>query len=405
MKRPSYIVRREGTIITLWPEIQFMFEATGCLQKKSRAKWTHVLLPVICVLLLSSCNRKVAATPAPEAVPVVVTPVSQKDIPVQIRVIGNVQPYSTVTVRSQVTGQLTSILFKEGQDVKKGDLLFKIDPRSFEAALSQAEAVLERDQAQAQNAVAQGTRYANLLKEGVVSREQYDQMQATQKALQATVNADQAAVENAKVNLQYCSIYSPIDGRTGTLLANQGNLVTADTTQLLVINQIQPVYVTFAIPEASLPNVRKHASSGELRVQAMLPDGPPAEGTLTFIDNAVDPATGTIKLRGTIPNRDARLWPGQFVDVVLTLTVKPQAIVVPSQAVQTRQEGQFVFVIGPDMTAEVRDVEVDTTTNGLSLISKGLRPGEKIVTDGQSRLTQGTHVQIKAEPPAQSGNQ
>ncbi len=347
------------------------------------------------MMLLVSCSRKVTATPAPESVPVVVARVERQNVPIQIRVIGNVQPYSTVTVRSQVTGELTGVFFRDGQDVKKGDLLFKIDQRSFEAALHQAEATLASDQAQEQNAATQVKRYADLLQEGIIPKEQNDQMMANQQALAATVRADEAAVENAKVQLQYCSIYSPADGRTGNLLVNAGNVVTANSSQLVVINQIRPVYVSFAVPEASLADVRRYASSGELKVQAMIPEEPAAEGTLTFIDNAVDPATGTIRLRGTFPNSDNRLWPGQFVDVVLTLTTKPNAIVVPSAAIQTGQQGPFVFLVKEDKTADVRPVTVGLSTNGESVISQGLEPGEMVVTDGQSRLTQGTRVEIR----------
>jgi multidrug efflux system membrane fusion protein len=358
-----------------------------------------VLALAAAIVLLSSCSRKVTATPGVEAVPVVAATVSQKDVPVQLHAIGNVLPYSTVTVRAQVTGELTGVFFKEGQDVKKGDLLFTLDRRPYEAALNQAEGTLARDLAQAQNADLQARRYATLLEDGVVPKEQYDQMESNRKALEATVRADQAAVENAKVQLQYCSIYSPIDGRTGNLLANQGNLIGANNTSLVVINQVKPIYVSFALPESQLADVRKYASSGELKMQAVIPNEKPSEGALTFIDNAVDLTTGTIKLRGTFPNADELLWPGQFVDVMLGLTVRPRAIVVPSQAVQTGEQGQYVFVIQSNMTAELRPVTVDSTMNGQSVIAKGLQAGEQVVTDGQSRLTAGSKVELRPATP------
>lgn len=353
-------------------------------------------LLVAAVFLLSCRGGKVTATPAEAPVPVIAATVTQKDVPVEVRTIGNVLPYSTVTVRAEVTGQLTGVFFKEGQDVKTGDLLFSIDRRSFEAAVAQVESNLARDMAQLQNAAAQAARYTELLRQGIVSKEQYDQTQANQKALEATAKADEAALENAKVQLQYCSIYSPIDGRTGNLLANQGNLIGANNTPLVVINQLKPIYVAFALPESSLADVRKYQSSGELKVRAEIPNGGPAEGTLTFIDNAVDPATGTIKLRGTFPNADERLWPGLFVDVVLALTVRHGAIVVPSQAVQTGEQGPYVFVIQQDLTAQPKPVSVATAWSGQSVIASGLQAGERVVIDGQSRLKPGTKVQVKS---------
>ncbi len=348
--------------------------------------------------LLISCSGTKAAPPAQSAVPVLAATVEQKSVPLQVRAIATVEPYSTVSVKTQITGELTGVYFREGQDVKKGDLIFTLDKRPLEAALKQAEATLARDQAQAANARIQARRYEALWKEGVVSKEETDQIQSNADAQDAAVAADKAAVENARVQLVYCSIYSPINGRTGNLMIHQGNMIKANDTPFLVnINQIQPIYVTFTVPEQYLADIKKYASRGKLRVEALIPNDTrgPVVGTLSFIDNMVDQATGTIKLKGEFANTDRRLWPGQFVNATLTLTNQANAIVVPSQAVQTGQQGQFVFVIKPDMTVEARPVVLSRSTDGQAVIEKGLAPGERVVTDGQLRLVPGTKVEIK----------
>lgn len=348
--------------------------------------------------LLASCAGTKAATPAPSAVPILAATVEQKDVPQQIRAIGNVESYSTVSVKTQITGELTGVFFKEGQDVKKGQLLFELDKRPFEAALKQAEGALAKDEAQLANARLEAQRYAELHAAGVVSKEQNDQMQSNADALEAAVTADKAAVQNARVQLIYCSIYSPINGRTGTLVLHRGNMIKAnDNPALITINQVEPIYVTFMVPEQFLAEIKKYASAGKLRVQAEIPNDTrgPVAGTLSFIDNSVDQATGTIKLKGEFPNTDRRLWPGQFVKAVLTLRDQPNAIVVPSQAVQNGQQGQFVFVIKDDMTVEARQVVVTESADGQVIVQKGLVPGERVVTDGQLRLVPGAKVQIK----------
>jgi multidrug efflux system membrane fusion protein len=333
---------------------------------------------------------------------VLVATVEQKAVPLQLKAIGAVEAYSNVSVKTQVTGELTGVHFKEGADVSKGQLLFTLDKRPFEAALKQAQGMLARDQAQAANARNQANRSRALNQAGVVSKEEYDRMQSEADALDAAVLADQAAVENARVQLVYCSIYSPINGRTGPLLIHQGNMIKANDTPFLVsINQVEPIYATFTVPEQNLAEIKRYSSRGKLRVQAFIPNDPrrPAEGWLSFIDNTVDQATGTIKLKGEFPNADRRLWPGQFVDVVLTLAQQPNAIVVPSQALQNGQQGQFVFVVKPDMTVEARPVVLDRSTDGQAVISKGLTPGEQVVTDGQLRLVPGvTKVELKKSP-------
>ena len=358
-------------------------------------------------LFLTACSGTKAAGPAAPGtpvVPVLAATVEEKDVPVQVQAIGSVESYSTVAVKTQITGELTGVFFREGQEVKKGELIFTLDKRPFEAVLKQAQSTLAKDQAQAEMARVQARRYAVLMKDGVVAKEQYDQMQSSADALDAAVEADKAAVENARVQLIYCSIDSPINGRVGSLLIHQGNMIKANDVPLVNINQIQPIRVAFTVPEQYLAEIKRFAANGKLPVQVSIPnDSKPATGKLSFIDNTVDPTTGTIKLKGEFANTDRRLWPGQFVDVVLTLHTQPNAIVVPSQAVNTGQQGQYVFVIKPDMTVETRPVAVNRTTKGQSVIDKGLGPGERVVTDGQLRLVPGSRVQIKEAVAPQPG--
>ena len=372
---------------------------------KPARKWMRSLLGLSALSVLSACTGTKAAPPTQSAVPVTAAAVEQKEVPLQVRAIGSVEAYSNVSVKTQITGELTGVFFKEGDDVKKGQLIFTLDKRPFEAALNQAQSMLAKDKAQAAIARVQQQRYEALHKAGVVSKEEYDQVAANADALDAAVGADEAAVENAKVQLQYCSIYSPINGRTGTLLIHQGNMIKANDTPFLVsINQVEPIYVTFTVPEQSLAQIKKYASQRSLPVHAIIPndDRGPVTGKLSFIDNTVDQSTGTIKLKGEFVNADRRLWPGQFVDVVVDLARQPNAIVVPSQALQNGQQGSFVFVIKPDMTAEKRDVVVDRTGDGVAIIGQGLKPGEQVVTDGQLRLVPGSKVAIKQNdaPPS-----
>ena len=376
------------------------------------------------LFLLSSCSGEKKERPV-AALPVEVAPVVQKTVPVQLRIIGNVQAYSTVTLKSRVPGQITRVYFTEGQDVTKGELLFMIDPRPFEAALKQAEANLERDlahvkqaesnlvrdMAQEKNAKADVDRYRTLLEKGVVARQQYDKLQTDWEAIvatveadraakanaEATVLADRAALENAKLQLSYCSIHSPLEGRTGSLIVQEGNIIKENDANLVVINQINPICVSFSVPEKYLEDMKKYMRAGTLKVEAIVPnnEGAPHQGFISFVDNAVDTGTGTIKLKGTFTNKDRRLWPGQFTNVVLTLTTEPNAIVVPSQSIQTGQQGQYVFIVNPDLTVESRSVVVGRTTDGETVIVKGLTPDEKVVTDGQLRLYPGVKVEIK----------
>jgi multidrug efflux system membrane fusion protein len=376
-------------------------------------------------VLFSACSKEKTGTTGLAPLPVIVGIATQKTVPVQLRAIGNVQAYSTVTVKSRVPGQIMRVYFKEGDDVKKGALLFMIDPRPFEAALKQAEANLERDLAQVKqaeanlerdmaqenNARADADRYKMLFEKGVVAQQQYDKFRTDWEALVATVQADRAAkanaeaavladraaVENAKLQLSYCSIHSPMDGRTGSLIVQEGNIIKENDASLVVINQNTPIYVTFSVPEQYLGEIKKYMSAGKLKVEAIVPNNEmsPHQGFISFVDNAVDTATGTIRLKGTFANKERRLWPGQFVNVILTLTTESNVIVVPSQAIQTGQEGQYVFVVKPDLTVESRPVVAGRMANGETIIRKGVYADEKVVTDGQLRLYPGAKVEIK----------
>ncbi len=358
-----------------------------------------IVLYALLISILSACSGKEAQPPKKPSVPVSAAEAVQKTVPVQVRAVGNAEPYSTVSVKSQVGGILTRVHFREGQDVRKGDPLFSIDSRPYEAALRQAEANLAKDTAQLENARVEVRRYEELVRKGYVAQEQYDQIRTNAATLEAVVNAGKALVENARLQLQYCSIHSPLTGRTGNLMANQGNLIKANAdTPMVTINQIQPVYVTFSVPEQYLGEIKKYMASGRLKVEVVIgkDEKYPEQGALTFVDNTVDTATGTIKLKATFANSDRRLWPGQFVDVTMTLTARPDATVVPSQAIQTGQKGSYVFVIKPDLTVESRPVVTGLTFEEETVIEKGIQPGERIVTDGQMRIFPGATVEVKA---------
>lgn len=380
-------------------------------------------------LLLAACGRPAAGGGARRgaegAVPVLTAKVSQRDVPVDLEAIGNVEAYATITVQSQVTGTLNEVRFREGDFVKKGELLFTINPRPIESALeqtvanlardtallAQAEAAVARDIAQARYAQVQADCNAELSRKGIVSNDVADQVRAGAEAALATVNADkaavasaraelvaqEAAVANAKVQLGYTSIRSPIHGRTGGLTVKAGNLVTANNTQLTTIQQVEPTYVTFAVPAVHLPTIKQHMATGSLSTVATPQDAQPTpvSGTLTFVDNAVDMTTDTIRLKATFTNADHRLWPGQFVRVRLRLAMLPHAVVVPTEAVQTGQDGQYVFIVKPDLTVETRPVTTGEHVNQVIVIATGLRPGETVVTEGQLRLEPGSKVQVR----------
>jgi membrane fusion protein, multidrug efflux system len=333
----------------------------------------------------------------PAAVPVSVAAAIQQSVPVGLQAIGNVEPFSTVALKARVDGQIVAVNFKEGQEVRKGDVLFRVDARPFDAALKQAEANAMRDVAARDQARSQERRYQELLEKNFVSKEAYAQIRTNAETAEATVKASQAGLENARLNLEYCTIKSPLDGYVGKVLLQAGNLVKAnDVNSLVIINQVRPIYVNFAVLEQSLPEIRRYMAEAPLAAEVTASGAakPVASGSLVFVDNAVDPSTGTIRLRAQFDNRDAALWPGQFVNVSLRLYEQHDAIVIPARAVQTGPEGQFVYVVRPDMTTELRKVGIARTDGDNAIVADGLKKGEQVVTQGQLRLAPNTRVQI-----------
>jgi membrane fusion protein, multidrug efflux system len=376
-----------------------MRNAEGGVRNEIRVRYAAAVLPLCvgAIISLGACSK--GKQPPPRIVPVVAATADQKNVPLQIKAIGNVEAYNTVAVKSQVNGEISEVFFREGQDVRQGKMLFRIDPRPFEAALRQAESALVRDRAQAVNAQEDAKRYAALAGKGYVSVQEYDRARTNSNALDAVVQADEAAVENARLQLEYTAIMSPIDGRTGAITVQKGNVVKANDVPLVTINQITPIYVTFSVPEQDLANIKKHQASGDLHVDVSIPQSgnKPITGALTFIDNKVNTTTGTILLKATFSNQDRVLWPGQFVDVVLTLTTEPNRVIVPTEAIQTGQQGQYVYVIKDDMTAELRVVTPGRLYGNWTVIDQGIAAGDKVVTDGQLRLVPGAKVEIKNE--------
>lgn len=369
---------------------------------KRRVGGAVVVLGLAGAVNLSGCTSEsegrgaVSGGSGVDVVPVVVAPVRREDVPVQVRAIGTVEPFSTVSVKPQVDGQLSEVHFAEGAVVHKGDLLFTIDPRPFEAALRQAEGSLARTVAEANNAQVEFERRERLYRDGFISRDEYDQAATRAAALRAAAGAEQAVVENARLQLQYCTIRSPLDGRVGQLLVHAGNVVRRNETTLAVINQVQPVFVTFSVPEQALSAIRQGAAAGTLGVAAQADGTPVARGGLEFIDNTVDVSTGTVRLKGLFTNRDETLWPGQFVNVTLTVAIERDALVVPGAAIQAGQQGPFVFVVTLAQVAEVRPVTVGMSAGVDTVITGGVQAGEQVVTDGQIRLVAGSKVEIKA---------
>lgn len=353
------------------------------------------------LILLAGCSggKKGAAPPA---VPVTAAKAEQKDVPQILSAIGSVEPYTSVGVKAQVGGELQRVHFQEGQDVRKGDPLFTIDPRPYQAALRQAEANLARDKAQAQSAEANANRYAELVKKDYVTRQDYDNAMAQAESLQASVKADEAAADNARLNLAYCTIRAPMDCRTSNLLVQQGNLIKANDVPLVVLNQITPIFATFSVPEQMLGEVQRAIASGKVPVTAQPDGGKAAAGELALVNNQVDSSTGMVLLKAVFPNADKVLWPGQFVNVTVTLSTLKDAIVVPPQAVQPGQKGDYVFVVGKDMAAEMRPVKKGQESLAGTVILSGLKPDETVVTDGQLRLFPGAKVEIKESQNASS---
>jgi len=355
-------------------------------------------------LLLAGCSGRKSAPSPP--VPVTVAQVVVQPEPLSLSAVGTVEPIETASVKAQVGGMITRVSFSEGQNVRAGQILFQIDPRPFQAALDAATAQLARDKSQAENAEIQAKRYGDLVKKDYVTQEQYDAARTQAEALRSTAQVDEAAVEQARLNLGYAAIAAPISGSTGRLLVKRGNVVKANDEALVVINQMRPIRVSFAIPEEQFPQVQKYAARGNLEVHVKTSrDSTRSEvkGRLVFIDNEVDLGTGTITLKAEFSNENDPLLPGQFVDTELVLTTEPSALTVPAGAVVTGQEGTFVFVVGADKKVEKRLVKVNRTLNNTAVIDEGLKPGETVVTDGQMRLVPGATVAVKSSPSEKSG--
>lgn len=359
-------------------------------------------------VLAFGCAKQQAAPAGRPAATVTVAKVTQKTMPVEVTAVGNVEAISTISIRAQVAGEVQDIRFKEGDFVKKDQLLLTIDPRPYEAALAQAKAALARDKATGVYNRAQAQRYKTLFDQGVASAEQLESFVSAADAADATVNADEAAIKTAELNLEYCTINSPIDGRTGTVMVKPGNLVKVADVPIVVINQVNPIYVNFTVPQQYWPDIKQDVDRRALRVAAAIPQdsGPPVMGTLTFVDNIVDTTTGTIHLRGTFENSRNRLWPGLYVNVLLTLSQQPNATIVPAHAVVSTQTASYVYVVKSDDTVEQRTVVPNRTIENDTVIDKGVQPGEVIVTDGQINLVPGAKIEIKnreagvsADPP------
>ncbi len=356
------------------------------------------LVPLAVSLALAACGGGAPTKLPPPEAPVRVAKVERQAVPLEVAAVGHVEASSIVSVKPQVGGVVLKVGFREGEDVAVGQILFQIDPRPFQAALAQAKANLERDRARLAEAERTLVRYEELIKKEYVTQEQLDGARANSAALKATVVGDEAAVEQSRLNLAYCQIESPVAGRTGSLLVYAGNVVKAgDDKPLVILNQIEPVRVSFAVPERVLADVKARSREGKLKVTVTPPGGAPHEGELTFVDNAVDSTTGTITLKATFANRDRALWPGQFAQVALNLATDAAVTVVPTDAVQTGQMGTYVFVVKEDKTVDLRPITVVRSWKSVSVIAKGLEPGETVVTDGQIRLAPGTRISIKED--------
>ena len=361
------------------------------------------LLVLVAVTAGSGCTKKVEKKQARPPAPVLVAVVGTADIPQRLVAVGTVEATESVVVRPQISGELSAVFFTEGQEVSRGQKLFQMDPRSYQAALKKAEASLARNRVIMENALKDYHRYAQLVKEGIVTQEQAEAYRTKADSAAADVEADKAAVENARVQLSYTTMTAPITGRLGNLAVSRGNVVEANKTTLVTLNAIAPIYVTFSLPERELAAVRGRMAAGRMAVEAELPGGIVERGQVSFLDNLVDTTTGTIKLKGHFDNRNRRLWPGQFVQVSLTLAERKGVVAVPSQALQTGQKGPFVYVVRPDLTAEMRPVVTGAAYNGLTAIEKGLAVAEQVVIDGQLRVSPDARLEIKKTEQPQQG--
>lgn len=362
-----------------------------------------VVLAGLAAFILYTRHGGHSPSPTPRAAPVIVATVATRTVPVELTTVGTVDAYSTVSVKSQVDGQIVSAHFKQGGRVHKGDLLFTLDARPFQAQLQQVQATLARDRAQLENARLQLARSEDLVKRDYISRDQYDTTRTTADAMAATVRADEAAAESARLQLEYTSIHSPIDGIAGALMIYPGNLVKAnDTNAMVILDQTQPIYVDFAVPQQYIPQVRTRLAHGKLIVTARIAGvEKPEQGRVAFTSNAVDTGTGTLQLKARFDNAQGVLMPGQYVNTTLILDELENATVIPAQAIQTGQNGNYVFVVRADSTVEQRPVVVATTQGGDAAISEGLKPGEVVIVDGQLGLVPG--AKVEAKPPASGG--
>jgi membrane fusion protein, multidrug efflux system len=355
------------------------------------------LVVVVGVVAQYNKESRAAVQKAPAAVPVSVAPVVSKSMPVRLSAIGNVEPFTTVAIKARVDGQLISVKFKEGDEVRQGSVMFEIDPRQFAASLKQAQANLLKDRALFDRANEQEKRYKDLLARNFISPDAYAQVQTNTATAAATVSADEAAIENARLSVEYCTIRSPVTGYAGRIQIQQGNLVKAnDTNPLVTVNQVVPIYASFSVPEQNVSDVRKYQADGVLKVEAAFTNAAhaPVAGKLSFIDNSADTTTGTIKLKAEFPNTDKALWPGQFVNVVLTLYEQKDAVVAPSAAIQNGPAGQYVYVVKPDQTVEMRAIKIARAEGDDTVVASGLQPGEQVVIVGQLRLAPGTKVSV-----------
>jgi multidrug efflux system membrane fusion protein len=374
----------------------------------TRALQTVVIAGCTGFLLTSAgCARKAEKPKLRPPALVVTAAASQRDVPIQLRAIGTMEASESVTIRTQLSGELIKVAFREGQEVQKGSLLFQLDPRSYQALIRRAEATLARDRVILANARRDYERYSQLVKDGIVTHEQAEGYRTKAESAAADVDADQASLDSAREQLSYCTISAPISGCLGVLAVDRGNVVKANDTVLVTINKLTPIHASFTIPEKDLPEIKRHMANGKVMVLAEVPgnSGIKESGVISFFDNTVDPATGTIRLKGSFENSRKQLWPGQFVNLSIVLAVKNNATVVPSQSIQTGQKGQFVFVVTRDATAEIRPVVVGPVSGGMTVIEKGLQPGEQVVIDGQMRVVPGGKVEVKqpdkpTAPPA-----
>jgi multidrug efflux system membrane fusion protein len=367
-------------------------------KKIPRAAHTFTAAVSIGLLLVSTGCAKKAEKPKGRPPALVVTAVaSRQDVPVQLRAIGTMEASESIAVRTQISGELTKVAFREGQDVQKGALLFQLDSRTYLAAIRKAEATLARDRVIFANARKDYERYSQLVKDGIVTQEQAEGYRTKAESASADVAADQAAVDSAREQLAFCTITSPITGRLGVLAVDRGNVVKANDTVLVTINKLVPINASFTIPEKELSQLKLHMAAGTVAVEAEVPGSLTGKetGAVSFLDNTVDPTTGTIRLKAAFGNAKKQLWPGQFVNLSVTLAMIKNAVVVPSQAIQTGQRGQFVFVVKPDASAELRQVVAGPVVQGVTVVEKGLQQGEQVVVDGQMRVVPGGKIEVK----------